>query len=145
MSGCNVAISRSRWRRCGMLVLAVMLFMLFAFQPLPPLSLWLAAPLLFILYWYGVNLYQQGPVAKGLSLQDNGQLRWWQSEQPAGQLIAGCLVSEFGLLLRWRSENNNQHLQWLLADQLTIADYRALARQLNQFNWQAGAGKYPGN
>lgn len=75
-------------------------------------------------------------MARGLSLQADGRLRWWQSEQPAGQLIAGCLVSEFALLLRWRSDNNKRHLQWLLADQLSVADYRALARQLNQFNWQ---------
>lgn len=121
-----------------------MLFMLVAFQPLPPVSLWLATPLLFALYWYGVCLYRHGPVAAGLSLQANGQLRWWQSEQPAGQLVAGCLVSEFALLLRWQSGDSRQHLQWLLADQLSVADYRALARQLNQFNWQAGAGNYPG-
>ncbi|WP_097111532.1 protein YgfX [Arsukibacterium tuosuense] len=145
MSGCNVAIIRSRWRQYGLLALALILFMLFAFQPLPPVSLWLAAPLLFLLYWYGVSLYRQGPVAAGLSLQANGQLRWWQSDYPAGQLIAGCLVSEFALLLRWQSDNNQPHLQWLLADQLTVADYRALARQLNQFNWQAGAGNYPDN
>ncbi|MDX1536697.1 protein YgfX [Arsukibacterium sp.] len=126
----------STWRRYGLLLLALMLFILIVAQPLQPLTLWLATPFILALYWYGVRLYRQGAVARGLSLQADGRLRWWQSEQPAGQLIAGCLVSEFALLLRWRSDNNKRHLQWLLADQLSVADYRALARQLNQFNWQ---------
>ena len=119
-----------------------MVFVLFALQPLPPLTLLLTAPLLFMLYWYGLSLYRQRPVANGLSLQADGRLSWWQSEQPAGRLVAGCLVSEFGLLVRWQSDSNKQHLQWLLADQLSVADYRALARQLNQFNWKAGAQRH---
>jgi hypothetical protein len=75
-------------------------------------------------------------MAAGLSLQQNGQLRWWQSKMPPGQLREGCLVSEFAILLRWQSDNEQLYLHWLLADQFTAADYRTLARQLNQFNWQ---------
>lgn len=145
MSGCNVVIKPSAWRRGCLLVLGIMLFAMFCVQPLPLLALWLAAPLLCSLYWYGISIYRLGPVAKGLALQADGQLRWWQSERPGGQLIAGCLVSEFGLLLRWQSIGNHQHQQWLLADQLNTADYRALARQLNQFNWQQATAKQSGN
>ena len=145
MSGCNVAICRSRWRQYGLLVLAIVVFLIFAIQPLSLLTLWLIAPFLWGLYWYGIILYQQKAVAKGLSVQANGQLRWLQSEQPGGQLVAGCLVSELGLLVRWQNDNNQQYGQWLLADQLSVAHYRALARQLNQVNWQASAGKYPAN
>lgn len=114
---------------------------MFALQPLPPLMLWLSAPFLFLLYRYLVILYRQTPVARGLSLQADGQLRWWQSDQPGGQLMAGCLISEYALLLSWQSVNKQQHWQWLFADQLSAADYRALARQLNQFNWQTSGGR----
>lgn len=136
MSGCSVAISRSRWRRYGLLASGVVLFLVFCIQPLSLLTLCLAAPLLCGLFWYGLIHYQQEPVAAGLSVDAQGKLHWWQSSQPGGQLLAGCLVSEFILLVRWQSDDNRQLQQWLLADQFTIADYRALARQLNQLNWQ---------
>ncbi|MBV2130655.1 protein YgfX [Arsukibacterium indicum] len=141
MSGCNIAINPSVWRRYGLLVLAVMLFALVVSQPLTQLALWLAAPFVWALYWYGLTLYRQSPVASGLNLHASGQLNWWQSKHPSGQLIAGCLVSEFALLLRWQCAGNKQHSQWLVADQLSAADYRALARQLNQFNWQCSSAK----
>ncbi len=103
------------------------------------LTLGLVAPLLCWLFWYGITCYQQGPAGNGLTLLADGQLRWWQSALPAGQLENGSLISEYGLLLRWRCQDNKHYQQWLLADQLSTADYRALARQLNQFNWQGRA------
>jgi len=142
VSGCNVAIRGSVWRRRGLLALAFMLVLVFLLQPLPGLALWLASPLLFLVYWYGVRCYRQPRLAAGLSLQADGQLRWWQSTLPGGALREGCLVSEFGLLLRWQSEHAQLHLHWLLADQLTATDYRALARRINQFNWQCAATKH---
>ncbi|MAD74198.1 MAG: hypothetical protein CML20_05275 [Rheinheimera sp.] len=139
MSGCNVVIGNSVWRQRGILALAVMVFLLFVLQPLPGVAVGLAAPLLFVVYWYGIRCYRQPRVATGLSLQPDGQLQWWHSKLPGGQLREGCLVSEFGVLVRWQCQHAQLHLQWLLADQLTAADYRALARQLNQFNWQRAA------
>ena len=122
-----------------------MVFLSFVLQPLPGIALALAAPLLCAVYWYGIRCYRQPQAATGLSLQPDGQLRWWLSKLPGGQLREGCLVSEFGVLVRWQSEHRQLHQQWLLADQLSAADYRALARQLNQFNWQRAAIKQADN
>jgi hypothetical protein len=119
-----------------LLACGVALFVLFCLQSLPLMILFLTAPLLCWLYWYGVTLYQQGTLAKGLSVQSDGQLQWWQSKQPGGKLTSGCLVSEFIVLLRWQSTDQRQHQQWLLADQFINADFRALARLLNQLHWQ---------
>ncbi len=145
MSGCNVVIKFSRWRQLGLLALASVLFLIFCLQPFQPLLLALAAPMLCWLYWYGLTRYQRGLVATGLSVQADGQLRWLHSEQPGGQLLTGSLVSQFALLLRWQDQDNRQYQQWLLADQLTEADYRALARLLNQLNWQALGAKIVGS
>ncbi|KKO44515.1 hypothetical protein WG68_15310 [Arsukibacterium ikkense] len=128
-----------------MLALGSLLFALFCIEPLPLVTLGLAAPFLCALFWLGISCYQQGPPAMGLTLNVDGQLRWWQSALPAGQLMVGSLVSEYGLLLRWHDADNRQYQQWLLYDQLTIADYRALARQLNQVNWQGQSNSNHGN
>ncbi|KKO48562.1 hypothetical protein VT06_10745 [Arsukibacterium sp. MJ3] len=119
-----------------LLACGVALIALFCLQPLPLMILFLTAPLLCWLYWYGVTLYQQGTLAKGVTVQSDGQLQWWQSKQPGGKLTPGCLVSEFMVLLRWQSADQRQHQQWLLADQFTDVDFRALARLLNQLSWQ---------
>lgn len=136
MSGSSLVLKPSKWRCRALLLAAALLALLFLLLPLTAeryLPAWLVLTAWFYLLW---QLAQQPLTATMLQLNTKGELRWFAANLPAGQLQPDCLLSRYALQLSWRDQDGKSWRRWLFADQLSDADYRALARQIRMLQWQ---------
>ncbi|MCC5826345.1 protein YgfX [Alkalimonas sp.] len=142
MFASSISVSRSRWRRGLLLVLLAAALVQSLLLPLQ--GLWLA---LFLLIWFAFawiwwQSWQQAEPSHTLLLGDMGEVRWLPADRPSGVLLAKSLVLPWAIWLCWRTAPDKKapagRLQqyWLLADQCSDADFRALARAIRQCRWQ---------
>jgi hypothetical protein len=114
--------------------------MLFWLVPMPWWALLLAAPLLFSGYWLGVKQYQQLRLSRALLLNSDGTVHWFAvpaSPAATSGRLCGGLVSQWAIKLCWHRDNSKVISQnWVFADQCPPAQFRALARAVNQASWQ---------
>jgi hypothetical protein len=125
----------SRLRLMLYLAQSCFILLLFLLQPFQPLWWLLFWPWLFVCFYQLLRQWQQQlPVL--LFLSEKGELRWWQEQKPAGQLLANCLVSQWGIWLRWLDTEQKPQQLWLYRDNLSEADFRSLARVCQTVKWQ---------
>lgn len=118
-----------------MVLLALMPPLVLAVSPLSGAWLFLLAALAFIYYWLWYNSLAQLRQSTLLTLTDDGQLHWFGHYRHSGQLTGGGLVAQYVIRLRWRDSTGKCGQCWVFADQCNEAQYRALARVVNQSNW----------
>ncbi|MGP9800302.1 protein YgfX [Rheinheimera sp. NSM] len=122
------------------MILALMPAFVLALTPMPLLWWFGVAPLLAGFYWLCYGQWQALQQSAALALQADGQLRWFGTALPPGKLSDAGLISQHAIRLCWRGETDKRHYQrWIFADQCPEADFRALARVINQRNWQSAA------
>lgn len=110
---------------------------------MPWWALLLATPLLLAGYSFGYQAYQQVQQARLLALNSDGSVYWFDPAETGGntaapaQVCHGGLVSQWAVRLSWRqSKEQRPYQRWIFADQCSSAEFRALARAINQQNWQ---------
>lgn len=139
MSAYNIALKPSRYCQYGLVVLTVLPALVLAVTPVPLLWwLWLV-PVLLLFY---CQCYAQWFALKqtaALALLADGQLRWFGVALPPGRLSDSGLISHYAIRLDWLGEGQRRYRRWIFADQCPDADFRALARVVNQRNWQSAA------
>ena len=115
-----------------LLALVPLLIMALTPAPLPVLVLLLLLCLWFYSSWY--RLYIASHAAAQFSLSEL-QLHWRAPCYGQTPLCHGGLVSQQALRLHWLANGKLQQ-RWVFADQCTADEFRALARAINQRNWQ---------
>jgi hypothetical protein len=141
VSGFNISLRPSAYAGRALALLALLPPLLLAVMPLPVLWLYLLTPLLLLFYWQWYGQLQRLKQGRMLALGSDGQLHWFEphdAAQPSqhGQLLPGGLVSQYALKLCWRAADNElRQYYWVFADQCPEAQFRALARAVNQQNW----------
>ncbi|MCC5851713.1 MAG: hypothetical protein JJU30_02705 [Alkalimonas sp.] len=142
MFASSLVIAPSRWRRYSLLWVLALALMSALLVPLS--GFWLVlyglAGAAFGWCWWGC--WQQQEAACTLLLGEQGELRWLPAGRAAGSLQQDSLVLPWAILLRWRGlpekghPRGQLHRYWLLADQCSDDDFRALARAIRQCRWQ---------
>lgn len=143
MSGFNISLTPSGWASRALLLTALWPPLLLALTPMPWWALLLATPLLLAGYSFGYQAYQQVQQARLLALNSDGSVYWFDPAETGGntaapaQVCHGGLVSQWAVRLSWRqSKEQRPYQRWIFADQCSSAEFRALARAINQQNWQ---------
>ncbi|MDR6981524.1 hypothetical protein J2X32_000132 [Rheinheimera pacifica] len=140
MSAYNLSLSASRLCQRGMLLLAALPVLVLAVTPLGVTGVILVAVVLPLFYWHWYGVLQQLQQSAALTLTDNSQLRWFNSNLPPGRLLPGGLVSQHMLRLQWQADTDQRcYRKWIFADQCSEPQFRALARAISQQNWQSGS------
>ena len=110
---------------------------------MPWWALLLATALLLACYSFGYRAFQQLQQGVRLTLNPDGSVYWFDAAAAGGntaapaQLCHGGLVSQWALRLNWQTGKGKRAYQrWIFADQCSSAEFRALARAINQQNWQ---------
>ena len=141
MSAFNIQLKPSRSYLALMCGLAALPLVLLAVTPLSAAALCLLAVLCagFYALWY--DSVRQSRRLNTLTL-DGELLHWFtpatQKSVQQYRLLPGGLVSQVALRLCRQSVSDNQPSQfWVFADQCPPEQYRALARAINQLNWQS--------
>ncbi len=119
------------------MLLALLPLLVMAFTPAPWPALLLLALLCLWFYssWY--RMFLASRAEQRLTLQQD-RLHWFTPAQGAATLCRGGLVSQHMLKLCWLSDTDQRPQQrWLFADQCSDSEFRALARAINQCNWQS--------
>ena len=143
MSGFNISLTPSRWASRALLLTALWPPLLLALTPMPWWALLLATPLLLACYSFGYRAFQQLQQAVSLALNRDGSVYWFDAAEAGAntaapaQLCRGGLVSQWALRLNWQiGKDKRTYQRWIFADQCSSAEFRALARAINQQNWQ---------
>ncbi len=119
-----------------LLVAGLWAAVVFLLLPLAGNSYWPAA-LLLTLWFYLIIRAWQHPFSRAiLHIDSAGAVRWQHASLPSGQLSHRGLINTLLLQLHWYDEKGRNHRLWLFSDQLSKADYRALARQLQIQRWR---------
>ena len=119
------------------LMLALLLMPLLIMASVPLRGLWLLAmfAVLVLFYWQWGTQFQCLDNTESFTLTTKGQLHF-VSPYRLVQLTGG-LVSNKAILLRGTAEGSNSVFsRWVLADQCSDTQFRALARAVNQCSWQ---------
>ena len=110
--------------------------------PLQGLWLGLFGLLWFAFAWFWWHSWQLAEPPQTLLLGEAGEVRWLPGRRPSGELLGSSLVLPWAILLCWRTApdkaapGGHLHYYWLLADQCSDEDYRALARAIRACRWQ---------
>ncbi|GAB60115.1 protein YgfX [Rheinheimera nanhaiensis] len=140
MSASELVLAPSRRAKMVLMLTALWPPLLFWLVPMPWWGLLVAMPLLFSGYWLGVKQYQQLCLSQALLLHNDGTVHWFTvpaSPAAVSGILCGGLVSQWAIKLYWRRDNSKAISQrWVFADQCPPAQFRALARAVNQANWQ---------
>ena len=141
MSAYNFSLAPSRWCQRGMLLLAAWPVPVLAVTPLGAAGVVLVAVLLPLFYWHWYGVLQQLRYSSAtLTITDNSQLHWFNSNLPPGRLLPGGLVSQHMLRLQWQADTDQRcYRKWIFADQCSEMQFRALARAISQQNWKSGS------
>ncbi|WP_215396482.1 protein YgfX [Rheinheimera oceanensis] len=124
-----------------MLLLAAWPVPVLAVTPLGITGVVLVAVVLPLFYWHWYGVLQQLQQNAALTITDNSQLHWFNSNLPPGRLLPGGLVSQHMLRLQWQADTDQRcYRKWIFADQCSEMQFRALARAISQQNWQSGSG-----
>lgn len=141
MSAYNISLSASRLCQRGMLLLAALPVAVLAVTPLGITGFIVAVLVLLLFYWHWYAVLQQLQQSDALTLTDNTQIFWFNSNLPPGRLVSGGLVSQHMLRLQWQPETGQRcYRKWIFADQCSEPQFRALARAISQQNWQSDNG-----
>ncbi|MEE2000929.1 hypothetical protein QWY20_05645 [Alkalimonas sp. MEB108] len=111
---------------------------------LPLQGFWLVffGLLWFVFAWLWWQSWQQTEPPQTLLLGEAGELRWLPALRPSGVLLGSSLVLPWATLLCWRTlpdkaaPAGHLHYYWLMADQCSDEDYRAVARAIRACRWQ---------
>ena len=140
MSASELVLTPSRWAQRVLMLTALWPLLLFWLVPMPWWALLFAVPLLFSSYWLGVRQYHQLRRQQALLLHNDGTVHWFTLPASAAVVsgtLCGGLVSQWAIKLCWQRDNSKAiSQQWVFADQCPPAQFRALARAVNQANWQ---------
>jgi hypothetical protein len=101
VSAFNIRLKPSVWAQAGMVLLALMPPLVLAVSPVTGQWLFLLVSLAFIYYWQWYSHFAQLRQSQQLTLTDSGQLHWFSPHNRFGQLIAGGLVAQYFVRLRW--------------------------------------------
>jgi len=103
--------------------------------PWPALLLLVLLCLWFYASWY--RIFVASLKLQRLTLHQD-KLHWFVPAHGSATLCRGGLVSQHMLKLCWLTDNGQGLMQrWVFADQCSDSEFRALARAVNQCNWQA--------
>ncbi len=127
-------------RRIVYLAQSLFILLIFLLQPFYALWWLVLWPWLFFCFYQLLQQWQQPVKARLLFLSEKGELKWWQDELPAGQLLASSLVSQFGIWMRWQDTEQRPQQLWLYRDNLSEEDFRSLARVCQTVKWPQQAG-----
>ena len=119
------------------LMLALLLMPLLIMATVPLSGVWLLAmfAVLVLFYWQWWTQFQRLDNTESFTLTAKGELRF-VSPYRLVQLTGG-LVSHQAILLRGNTEGSDSVFsRWVFADQCSDTQFRALARAVNQCNWQ---------
>lgn len=149
MSAFNISLRPSRCYLALLLGLASLPLLLMAVTPLSVPALCLLALLCALFYYLWYDSLRQSRRSTMLTLDGEILHCFTQATQQSAQqtehksvqqyrLMPGGLVSQVALRLSRQSLSDNKQSQfWLFADQCAPEQYRALARAVNQLNWQS--------
>ena len=153
MSAFNIQLRPSRYYLALLLGLATLPLLLMAVTTLNLPALCVLALLCALFYYLWFDSFVQSRRLSSFTL-DGEMLHWFapttqKSAQKSGQqtehksaqhyrLLPGGLVSQVALRLCRQSLSDNKPSQfWVFADQCAPEQYSALARAVNQLNWQS--------
>jgi len=71
-----------------------------------------------------------------LYISAEGSVHWQPAYRAAGQLSSRSLVTQWLIQLCWQDQHQKKHVVWIFSDQLSSADYRALARHIQLQRWR---------
>lgn len=136
-----MVLSPSRYQRYGLLLLALLPLLVVAVLPVSLMWFLLLAPCLTLYYWQWHSYLQHLQRDVAFSINQLGELHWFAPQLRHCQLTGG-LVSQHAILLRWQAmDTQHKGQRWIFADQCDDRSFRALARAINQHQWQASAAK----
>lgn len=135
MSAYNIYLKPSHAYRGLLLLLALVPLLIMALTPAP---LAVLVVLLLLCLWFYSAWYRLFAASHNSAyftlVQDC--LHWQTPCYGQTQLCRGGLVSQQVLRLNWQAGGKIQQ-RWVFADQCSDEAFRALARAINQRNWQA--------
>ncbi|MEN3157565.1 protein YgfX [Alkalimonas sp. NCh-2] len=141
MYASSLSLTPSRWRRGARLGLLGFALLLSIQLPLAGHWLLLFLCTLFAFAWCWWQSWHRPEPSVTLLLGEAGEVRWLPACRPAGVLTAHSLLSPWAILLCWQSApdkaspQGRTHRCWVLADQCSDADFRAIARVIRQCRW----------
>ena len=148
MSAFNLQLKPSRAPCWALLALSLLPAVQLGLMPVQSNGWWLLLVVLPLYFWQCHRWFGQPGSTKHLVIAADNQLHWFAPEQgmsgkPAlaqhGLLQPGGRVSEWFIQLCWQQQTAakpQRRYCWILADQCSEAEYRALARIVTQLNWQ---------
>lgn len=118
-----------------MLALLLMPLLIMATVPLSPIWLLAMSAVLLLFYWQWWGQFQRLAKTESFTLTAKGELHFVSPYRLVK--LTGGLVSTQAILLRGNIDSRNTSFQyWVFADQCSDAQFRALARAVNQCSWQ---------
>jgi len=120
-----------------LLVAGLWVAVVFLLLPLAGNRYWPAALFLMLWFYLIIRAWQHPFSLAILHIDSAGAVRWQHTGLPSGQLSHRCLTSTLLLQLHWYDDGGRSSRLWIFADQLSRADYRALARQIQIQRWRS--------
>lgn len=137
MSASSLVIYPSRQRQYGLWLLPLAVLLVYISVPLPDLWLWGSAPLLLAFFYYWLQAINLPVYYQAVILDSDGSINWKTTNGfEHGHLLPDGLTGQLLIRVSWQDSGGNSRSCWLLADQLSEADFHTLARHVQQASWQ---------
>lgn len=137
MSASSLVIHPSRQRQYGLWLLPLAVILVYIAVPLPMLWLWGSAPLLFVFFYYWLQAINLPSHYLAVILDLDGSVHWRTATGlEHGRLLADGLTGQLLIRVTWLNSEGKRRSCWLLADQMSEADFHTLARHVQQASWQ---------
>lgn len=136
MSASDIQLNPSRYAKALLGVAAILPLLIMATVALSAMWQLAMLPVLLLFYWQWWVMWQQLQTAASFTLTTQGELHFVAPYRKV-QLTGGLICNQ-AVLLRGNMAGSETSFQyWVFADQCSDMQFRALARAINQCNWQA--------
>ncbi|GGW65217.1 hypothetical protein GCM10008111_21590 [Alishewanella tabrizica] len=132
----SIALTSSRYRQYALLLAMLWGALVFLLLPLSGYRYAVAAVILSMWFYMLLRAWYMPFEYRVLHITAEGGVHWQPANQDAGQLSPRSLVTQWFIQLCWQDQQQKNHIKWIFSDQLSAADYRALARHIQLQRWR---------